>query len=276
MSATVVALGLTAAVLHAAWNALLRSGSDRLWTVTVMSLTMAVVALPFLVVFPLPAVGAWPFLVGSALVQVGYSVFLVRAYAHGGLSQVYPVVRGSVPVLVTLGGLVFLGERLDTGATTGVLVVAVGVTALALGRGRPSGRALAYAAATGVTIAVYNTLDAAGVRAAGHAGSYSAWVFVLWGVAMAVTHRLVRGPLRIDLRRSTTRRAVAAGAVSLLAYAAVIAGFALGPAGPVTALRETSVVVAVLIGRFVLGEPLTRTRSLACVVVVAGAVVLAL
>ncbi len=276
MSPAVVALGLFAAVLHASWNALLRSGSDRLWTITVMSLTMAVVAVPFLFVFPVPPAGAWPLLAASALVQVGYSVFLVAAYAHGDLGQVYPVVRGSVPILVTVGGFAFLGERLDGRSVTGVALIALGIMGLTLGKGRASARSLGYAFAAGVTIAVYNTLDALGVRTAGNAGSYTAWVFLLWGAAMTVTYTAMRGRLRFDVRVPASRRAVAGGFVSLLAYAAVIGGFALGPAGPVTALRETSVVVALVIGRFLLGETLTRTRILACTVVAAGAMVLVL
>ena len=215
-------------------------------------------------------------LVGSALVQVGYSVFLVAAYQHGDLGQVYPVVRGSVPILVTFGGFVFLHEQLDGPAVAGIALIALGIMGFTVGRGRASTRSLTYACAAGVTIAVYNTLDALGVRAAGHAGTYTAWVFLLWGTAMAATYVLMRGPLTFDLRATASRRAVGAGMVSLLAYAAVIAGFALGPAGPVTALRETSVVVAVLIGRFLLGETLTRTRLLACAVVSAGAMVLVL
>ncbi|TIS50813.1 MAG: EamA family transporter, partial [Mesorhizobium sp.] len=104
MNATVVGLALSAAILHAGWNAFLRTGADRLWTVTVMSFSSTAAAILLAVLHPLPAVAAWPYVALSAFLQVGYSVFLVAAYRHGELGQVYPIVRGSVPLLVALGG----------------------------------------------------------------------------------------------------------------------------------------------------------------------------
>ncbi|MET3583301.1 drug/metabolite transporter (DMT)-like permease [Mesorhizobium robiniae] len=114
MSAVVVGLAIFAATLHATWNAFLRNGADRLWTVTVMSISSTVLALPFIFILPLPAADAWPYIALSAALQVGYSVFLVAAYRYGELGQVYPIVRGTVPLLVTLGGFLLAGERLGT------------------------------------------------------------------------------------------------------------------------------------------------------------------
>ncbi|MGP8034454.1 MAG: EamA family transporter, partial [Steroidobacteraceae bacterium] len=109
MSATVAALALLAAVLHATWNAALRSGADRLQFVTIMSFATTVLALPFAVVLPLPAVASWAYLGVSALLQVVYVILLAAAYRHGELGQVYPIVRGSVPLLVTIGGFFLAG-----------------------------------------------------------------------------------------------------------------------------------------------------------------------
>ena len=225
MSPLVVGLALFAAVLHAAWNAFLRSGADRLWTVTVMSFASTLVALPCLFLQPLPAPGAWLYIALSALLQVGYSLFLVAAYRHGELGQVYPVVRGSVPLLVTLGGFLLLGERLGLGEVAGVALVAAGIMSLALGKGKASTRSL-----------------------------------------------LLRGRLSLDLRARETWKALGGGLVAMLAYGAVVAAFALGPAGPITALRETSVIFAALLGRLFLGETLTLRRIAACSLVVMGTV----
>ncbi|TQX81241.1 MULTISPECIES: DMT family transporter [Rhizobium] len=274
MTATVIALALFAAVLHATWNAFLRSGADRLWTVTVMSLSMAAVAVPLAFVFPLPLPAAWPYLVCSSCLQVGYSVFLVSAYRHGELGQVYPVVRGSVPLLVTLGGLAFAGERLSGSGTIGVALVAIGIMSLSLGRSRASTASILFALLTGLFIASYATVDAIGVRISGNARSYAIWIFPIYGVLMTAIFILIRGRLRVDLRAPETWTAIGGGMVSLVAYGAVIAAFALGPAGPITALRETSVVFAVLIGRVFLGEALTFRRIAACVIVAGGAVCL--
>ncbi len=106
MSPTVIGLALLAAILHATWNAFLRTGADRLWTVTVMSFASTAVALPFAIYYGLPSSEVWPYVVASAGLQVVYCLFLVAAYRQGELGQVYPIVRGSVPLLVLLGASV--------------------------------------------------------------------------------------------------------------------------------------------------------------------------
>src|SRR5207245_11203873 len=125
-------LVLFAAVLHAAWNAVLRSGADRLWSITIMSFAMTLVAIPFASVLALPASPSWPYLILSSCLQVGYSVFLGYAYRHGELGQVYPIVRGSVPLLVTLGGFLFASQQPNALALLGVVLVAFGIMRLAL------------------------------------------------------------------------------------------------------------------------------------------------
>nr|WP_298683664.1 DMT family transporter [uncultured Dongia sp.] len=274
MSLSVIALALSAAVLHATWNAVLRTGADRLWTVTVMTLAMTVVAIPFALILPLPPAGAWLYLILSSCLQVGYSVFLVAAYRHGELGQVYPIVRGSVPLLVTLGGFALAGERLGVLPIIGIALVALGIMSLALGKGRATTTSILLALATGLFIASYTTVDAIGVRETGNPAVYATWICLIYGTLLPATFVIMRGKLTLDLRSPETLKAIAGGMVSLLAYGAVIAAFALGPVGPITALRETSVVFAALIGRIFLGETLTVTRVAACIVVAVGAICL--
>jgi len=274
MSATVVGLALFAAILHAGWNAFLRTGSDRLWTVTVMSFSATVVAIPLAIFHPLPAASAWPYVMLSACLQVGYSLFLVAAYRYGELGQVYPIVRGSVPLLVALGGFVLAGQRLSPHQILGVVLAALGIMSLSLGKGRAATRSILYALATGAIIAAYATIDAIGVRLAGSSGAYIAWVFLVYGVLLPVTFIVYRGRLTVDFRSPDTLKALGGGIFALIAYGAVVAAFALGPAGPITAIRETSVVFAVLIGRLFLGETLTPRRIAACGVVALGAICL--
>jgi drug/metabolite transporter (DMT)-like permease len=274
MSAPVIALALFAAILHATWNAVLRTGADRLWTVTVMSFAMTIIAIPFAFFLPLPAPAAWPYLLVSSCLQVGYSVFLVAAYRHGDLSQVYPIVRGSVPLLVTLGGFALADQHLSTSATMGIVLVAIGIMSLALGKGRATTQSILLALATGLFIASYTTVDAVGVRQAADPMVYACWICLIYGLLLPATYVLMRGRLVLDIRSPETLKALAGGLVSLMAYGAVIAAFALGPAGPITALRETSVVFAALIGRFFLSEALTPRRIAACTIVAVGAVCL--
>lgn len=274
MSATVVSLALFAAILHAAWNAFLRNGGDRFWTITVMSFAGTIVAFPFLFIYPLPTSVAWPYIVLSALLQVGYSLFLIAAYRSGELGQVYPIVRGTVPLLVTSGGFLITGDRLNLDQIAGVVLVAVGILSLVLGRGRASTSSILFALAAGAIIAAYATVDSIGVRQVGQSGAYTAWVLVLYGTLLPVIFIAMRGKLAVDVRSPDTWKALAGGVVATAAYGVVIAAFSLGPAGPITALRETSVIFAVLIGWLFIGETLTLRRIVACLIVAVGAILL--
>ncbi|ALN75063.1 EamA family transporter [Aureimonas sp. AU20] len=276
MSPLVIGLALSAAFAHASWNAFLRSGADRFWVVTVMSLTMVPVALPFALLLPLPPADAWPFLLLSSLLQTGYSLFLVAAYRHGDLGQVYPIVRGTVPVLATIGAFMLADEVLSPTSVLGIALIACGILGLVVGRGQVAGRPLLWALATGALVAAYATVDALGVRHAGDPIGYAAWICLFYGALLPLAFRLTRGPLRIDPRSVETWRAAGGGVVSLVAYVLVVTAFSLGPTGPVTALRETSVVFAALIGAAFLGERLTMRRLASCLAVALGAVCIGL
>jgi drug/metabolite transporter (DMT)-like permease len=271
MSALVTGLALVAAIMHATWNAFLRSGADRLWSVTVMSIASTVVAIPF-ALFHMPASGAWPYIVLSAGLQVAYSVFLVGAYKHGDLGQVYPIVRGTVPLLVTLGGALLAYQYPAAPQIIGVVLVALGIMSLSLGKGRPKTTSIMLALATGLIIASYATVDSIGVRKAGGSTGYIAWVLVTYGALLPATFVALRGKLTVDLRVAETWKALGGGLVALMAYGVVVTAFALGPAGPITAIRETSVVFAALIGWLFLGEIITPRRIAACLIVALGAI----
>ncbi|MBB6508805.1 drug/metabolite transporter (DMT)-like permease [Rhizobium soli] len=137
MSPTVIALALTAAVMHASWNAFLRSGADRLWSITVMGITGILAALPVMLWFPWPTAAGLGFIFASSLLQVAYSIFLVFAYRLGDLGQFYPIVRGSVPLLVSLGGFLMMGQTLTSSQILGVILVAAGTSRPAASARRP-------------------------------------------------------------------------------------------------------------------------------------------
>jgi len=272
MSPTVIALALTAAVMHASWNAFLRSGADRLWSITVMGITGIVAALPVMLWFPWPTAAGFGFILASSLLQVAYSVFLVFAYRLGDLGQVYPIVRGSVPLLVSLGGFLMTGQTLSSGQILGVVLVAAGIMSLSIGSQRAPTASILWALLTGLIIATYATVDSTGVRSFADPSAYAAWVLFTYGVLLIIAYTLMRGRLRIDIRKREARKALAAGIFVLIAYGAVIIAYSMGPAGPITAIRETSVVFAMIIGRLFLGETLTPKRIFACIVVAAGAI----
>ena len=271
MTPLVIALVLCAAVLHASWNAILRGGSDRLWSVTVMSFAATAVAIPAVMLLPLPAGASWPYLGLSSVLQVAYTGFLVFAYRHADLSQVYPMIRGSVPLLVTLGATVFVGEHLGALAIAGIALVSLGIMSLALGKGRAQPIAVAAALANSLVIATYTVTDGIGARLSGNSFAYVSWIFLIYGVLMPGAFLAVRGKLILRWRAPETRTALAAGVVQLVTYGTVIWALTLAPIGPVSALRETSIVFAAFIGRIFLSEPLTARRLGACAVIAAGA-----
>lgn len=272
MRGAIIGLTVFAAVLHATWNAVLRSGGDRLWSITIMSFATTAAAIPLAFFLPLPLITCWTYLIVSAVLQVAYGILLAQAYRYGELGLVYPIVRGSVPVMVTIGGFVLAGQRLSRPALLGIVLISLGIVSLAFGRARTHLRSVAPAVAAALFVASYVTADAIGVRLAGNPRSYAVWAFIIYGVLMPPAFLLLRRRITVDLLAPETLKAVAGGLISLGSYGAIVTALALGNAGPVSALRETSIVFSALIGRVVLGEILTGRRILVCLIVTLGAV----
>ncbi|HYL01051.1 MAG TPA: DMT family transporter [Steroidobacteraceae bacterium] len=269
-----IVLPLCAAVLHATWNAALRSSADRMWFVTVMSFASTVAAIPFVLLLPAPLKASWAYLAVSALLQTVYAFLLAYAYALGELGLVYPIVRGSVPLLVTVGGFLLAGQRLGGLALLGVVLISAAIVSQAWGSARTERKAVTHAIVTALFVGSYVIADALGVRLAGNAQSYAAWIWMIYGVLMPAGYLLLRRRMRLELRARDTWKAAAGGLLSFGSYGAVIAALALGNVGAISALRETSIVFSALIGRMFLGERLSVRRALVCLTVTAGAVLI--
>jgi drug/metabolite transporter (DMT)-like permease len=271
---------LLAALLHAGWNAMLHGNRDRFLSMTWMSIAIAAVATGVLPFVPTPAATAWPYILASGLLHVVYNLSLVRSYRRGDLTLAYPIARGSSPLLVTLGAALFAGESIRVAQLAGIAMISGGIIALALQGKRPGRAGLEAALTTGALIALYTVIDGIGVRAAeGQALAYTAWMFLFYWL-MPILYVVLCGwqALWTPVRQSPAAVAssLAGGCVSLAAYGIVIWALQAGAMGAVSALRETSVVFAVLIGRLVLHETVTPGRWFACLVVTAGAVCLGL
>ena len=275
MTGIVVALILSAALMHASWNAILHSDSDRLWSMVLMCMVSAACALPFALWLPAPARASWPYIAASASVQIVYCLFLIRAYRDSELSQIYPIARGSAPFVVALGAALFAHERLGMISLIGVACVGGGVISLARGKDRAHPTAVAIAFATGMMIAGYTLIDGIGARTSMNSYAYTAWLFVCQGAPMPVIYMLVRGRMRVPLNRETLLTAFG-GLISALGYGAVILAMTLTPMGAVAALREVSILFAVAIGRIFLKERLSLARIVAGVLIAGGATCLAM
>lgn len=274
MSAVVLCAVAFAALLHASWNAVLRGGGDRLWSMTLMMLAVTAVTAVAATVLPWPAAASWPYAVASAVIHTAYNLSLVRTYRSGELGQAYPISRGSSPVLVASGAAVFAHESIGVLAAIGIALVSGGILSLAVHRGgrRPE---LLPAFLTGALIGAYTVVDGMGVRLSGGSLSYANTMFLLWGLTTPLLYFAlrIRPPAYTPMQ---TGMALGGGVVSLLAYGIVIWAMQYNAMGVVSALRETSVVYAAIIGRLFLQERLTLRRILSCSAIAAGAACLAL
>lgn len=280
----VVLAVLFGALLHASWNALIKSSADKALDTAVIHLCASVLALPLLGWAGLPPPEAWPYLAASLVIHVGYYTALVGAYEHGDLGLTYPIMRGVAPLLVALGSSVVIGETPSLAAWLGIAGITAGVVLVGLahpGEALHHRKALAFALANAAIIAVYTLVDGRGVRVAGQAIPYVMLLFVLFvldGVAYPMLVWLRRdAPGRRDLLHGARRRwplAMLGAGASIGSYAIALWAMTRAPVATVAALRETSVLFAALLGTLLLKERFGVQRALGTGVVVAGVMAL--
>lgn len=274
----IVGAVLFGALLHASWNAMVKSSSDKALDTAVIHVMGSLVAVPLLLWVGIADARAWPYLLASLVIHIGYYVALTGAYKHGDLGLTYPLMRGTAPLLVALSAAMTLGESLSPLAWTGVLGVSCGVLTLGLSRhAMDSPRAVAFALANAVVIAVYTVVDGLGVRKSGYALQYVATLFVLdgWPFGLMVLRR--RGwAVAWPYARRRAPLALVGASASLGSYGIALWAMTRAPVAMVAALRETSVLFAVLIGSVLLKEAFTLRRALGTAAIVAGVMALRL
>ncbi|KQW36963.1 EamA family transporter [Rhizobacter sp. Root404] len=281
----IVAAVLCAALLHASWNALIKSGNDKALDTALVHFLGALIALPFMLWIGLPPRSAWPFIAASLVIHIGYYIALVGAYQHGELGLTYPIMRGFAPMLVALASSAFIGEAPSLVAWLGIVGITLGVALVGLahpGEALHHRKALMFAFANAAIIATYTVVDGRGVResvADDHGAiRYVLTLFVLDGIAY---------PLLVWLRRSAQGRreivtyarqrwpvAALGGSASIGAYGIALWAMTRAPVASVAALRETSVLFAALIGTVWLKERFGLQRAIGTGVIVAGVMAL--
>jgi len=287
LSWPVVLAVLLGAVLHASWNALVKSSGDKELDTALVHFLGALVALPLLLWVGLPPAAAAPFIAASLVIHIGYYVTLAGAYRHGELGLTYPIMRGSAPLLVALGSGLVLGEAPTPVAWAGILGITTGVALVGLshpGEALHHRRALAYALTNAVIIAAYTFVDGKGVRltvAEGHgAAAYVMLLFVLDGIPYPALVWMKRDALarRAILAYARKRWPLAAlgGGASIGSYAIALWAMTRAPVASVSALRETSVLFAAVLGTLLLKERFGLQRALGTAVIVAGVMALRL
>ena len=277
MTVFLLVLVLATALMHASWNAIVKVVSDRLVSLALVNFTHTLIALAALPFVGLPNSESWPYLIASVVIHQAYYAGLVMQYRFGDLGQVYPLARGASPLLVAAAAWIWAGEALGPGALMAILLITGGIMYLALsGRGQGGNRlAVAWALFTALTIAGYSVADGLGGRAAGDTLAYIVWLFLLDGLPLPLVLPLLRGPVELaaSLRRYWLS-GLFGGVLSSTAYGVVIWVMSLAPLAIVTALRETSVIAAALIGMLFLSEPFGGRRILATCLVALGIAVL--
>jgi drug/metabolite transporter (DMT)-like permease len=270
LTATLLALG--SAGLHAAWNLLIMTSSERLLAAWGQFLVGGLLFVPVLLLVGVPGSAALPFLVGSSLVHVLYVLALTRAYHHGDFSFAYPLARGGGALLAAVGGVLFLSDVLSGLAWLAIAIVVGGLASLV--RPQVSRLALLWAGLTAATIGTYTTLDAAGARRSSGLG-YGIALVLGAGIALSVLLLVIgRAGDIVPAVRLEWRRYLVGGVCSTLAYSMVLAGARLAPVGYVAALRESSVVLGAGAGWLFLHERLGRGRLVAASIVATGLVLL--
>jgi drug/metabolite transporter (DMT)-like permease len=269
---------LAAAACHAGWNALLKLNLEPALSTTLVAVASGLVAVPFVLVAGLPDAAAWPYVVASVIIHVGYYVALAEAYRHGDLGQVYPIARGSAPLVTAILAAALLGETLRPLGWAGVIVLAVGILLLAMRGGRRARRldvhSVGFALLTSATITAYTLVDGVGARMAGSAAAYAAWLFLVSGAVMSVFGLWRFGPGLGRQLAANLPVALGGAVLSTAAYAIAIWAMTVAPIALVAALRETSVLFATLLSTLLLREPWLAVRIAATLMVLAGALLL--
>lgn len=271
LSWPIVCAVLLGALLHASWNALVKSSSEKELDMALLPLIGSLWAIPVVTWLGWPQAAAWPFIVASAIIHVGYYTALVGAYRHGDLSLTYPLMRGSAPLLVALSTHFVFGETLSTLAWAGVAGISAGVLTLGLNaRAMQAPKAVAFALVNAVIIACYTVVDGMGVRAAGNAAQYIGALFLLhgWPFALLVFYR--RRQALVSYAKHRWPVATLGSGATMASYGIALWAMTRSPVAVVAALRETSVLFAVGIGIFFLRERVTGRVVFGALVIVGG------
>jgi len=279
MSLTVFLAVMGAALMHAVWNALVKGGSDKLMNMTAIVLGHTPIVLILLPFVDLPAPESWPYLIGSIGLHIGYQLFLILAYRLGDLSQVYPIARGSSPLIVAAVSVLIMGVTLHVSEWLAIVVIGVGIISMCVTRqadGLRNRNAALAAIITGCFISSYSLVDGTGARLAGTALGYYSYQTIGNIVIFAVIVTFMRRRMLVDIAQRGKKVFVVGGTASFAAYATVMWAFTQAPIPLVVALRETGIVFALLIGVFFMGEKLNLVKLSSTMMTLGGAIILRL
>ena len=278
MTAFVFVAVLIAALLHACWNAIIKFGDDKLQGMVLLSVAHGLIGLMLIAIFPIPSKESWWLLAGSVLFHLMYKTFLTFAYMRGDLSRVYPIARGTAPMIVLVISLIALSDVVLASQIFGIVLVGLGITLMAWGVfAHGEERALVpYALLAAVGTAGYSLFDGLGARVSGSVSGYIGWLFFLDAFLFTVGGVAIKGHAVLPKSVKIWMLGLIAGVCSVAAYWIAVWAMTLAPIALVTALREVSVLFAVLIGVLFFKDKAMVSKIFAGLVIVAGVIAIRL
>ena len=269
---------LISAIMHAISSSLYRIAGDRMVRMIVGSIFALGIMVPVAFFVPMPTAAAWQLIIPSSIIIIAYQFMVVKALEYGELSYTYPVSRGTAPVFVVLLTLLFFSHELAWVEILGVMMVAGGIMELAL-RSFNSGsvqgnikKATMFSLLSGLTTAIYTLIDAQGVRLVENPFSYIAWLFIIINIGLISIIGLKRGRAFFRSVYDERKRGFFAGMFGIASYVVALLALRLGNTVEIAALRETSIMFAIIIGYFFLGEGIGIRRVVAVALISIGAV----
>ena len=279
MDTTVFLAVLAAALMHGGWNVLIKLKLDRFLSLCLIQIVIGVIGFAMLATFPWPSAASVPYAITSGLLHFGYNLVLIRTYRTGDLSQVYPIARGTAPLLTLLGVWLTTQERPELAGIAGIGVLVIGLWSISLG-GRKSmrldGLTLFFALGTSAFIAAYSIVDGLGSRVSGSPSGYAGLMFAIDGVLLVAAAVIWRGPGIFTEMRPYWLSGAAGGLLSVGAYWIVIWAMSRAPIASVAALRETSILFVLLLSQRILKETIGMARFAGAALILAGAVLIRL
>ena len=277
MTTYVLVAVLFAAFCHASWNALVKFGDDRLFGLIMIAFFSGILTIPALFWVGLPSADALGWLALSTLFHLGYIFFLSKAYAGGDLGQIYPISRGSAPLMAAILSAIIFNEYLSLGGLSGIILIIIGVICIAFAGKSLSinikGKTLVYALTTALFTACYTLSDGQGARASGEPIAYTLWLFFINGLILLIPGIIKYKRSLVSGFRRYWRLGMFGGLMQLVSYGIVIWAMSRSPIVLVAALRETSVLFAMFLSIVFLKESFNRLRVLACFVILAGVLI---
>lgn len=272
MSLTVFLAVMLAALLHAGWNAIVKTGLNKQTSMFILSVGHALCGLAIVWAYPLPNAQVWPWILTSGLIHVAYQLFLAYAYEQGDLSRVYPIARGAAPLIVLVVSLLFLDDAPRGMALVGILVLGGGIVLMARGvlTSGESRRLLPFAFGAALATAGYTLADGLGARVWGEPVGYVGWLMVVSALFYTPAAVVLKGRAVLTADARGWAVGLVAAAASFAAYAIAVWAMTRAPIALVGALRETSILFAVLLGWLLFGERMDRGKAMAAALIVAG------